>query len=155
MRYSGFAPFVNGDSNILILGSFPSVKSREQGFYYGHPRNRFWKVLSSAYGDDTPQTVEERKAFLLRHSIALYDVVAECEIVGSLDSAIKDYEVADLEPIFSEAPIERVLLNGGKAAALFKKYYPQYANIAIPLPSTSPLNTRFDITPWIEALFTN
>lgn len=148
----GFEPFVQADSKILILGSFPSVKSREEGFYYGHPRNRFWKLLAVAFGEDVPVTVDQKKALLIRNRIALYDMVTECEIKGSLDSAIKNYAVADLYTLLQKAKIERIILNGNKARDVFKKNYPELIPIAVFLPSTSPLNTRLDISVWLNAL---
>lgn len=152
MRHTGFEPFIQADSKILILGSFPSVKSREEGFYYGHPRNRFWTLLATAYGEPVPETVEQKKDLLVRHRIALYDTVAECEIKGSLDSAIKNYAVADLRPLLRKAKIERIILNGNKARDIFKKNYSDLLPIAVFLPSTSPLNTRLDASVWLNAL---
>lgn len=148
----GFEPFVQADSKILILGSFPSVKSREEGFYYGHPRNRFWKLLAVAFGEDVPVTVDQKKALLIRNRIALYDMVTECEIKGSLDSQIKNYVVADLYTLLQKAKIERIILNGNKARDVFKKNYSELVPIAVFLPSTSPLNTRLDVSVWLNAL---
>lgn len=152
MRYSGFEPCMDGNAKILILGSFPSVKSRENAFFYGNPHNRFWKLLAEIYGAATPQSVDEKKSFLLSRNIALWDIVSECEIEGSLDSNIKNYVVADLDKVLKQAKIEKILLNGGTAAKIFFKHYPQLATIAVALPSTSPANARFDKTDWLSAL---
>ena len=138
----GFGPFYTAQSRILILGSFPSVKSREQSFFYGHPRNRFWPVLAAVFRDAMPQTLEEKKDFLCRHRVALYDVIESCSIIGSADSTIRDVVPADLRPILAAAPIEgRIFTNGGKASALYRRYlYPALGLPAAALPSTSPAN---------------
>ncbi|MDE7084164.1 MAG: DNA-deoxyinosine glycosylase, partial [Clostridia bacterium] len=101
----GFEPFYNGDSRVLILGSFPSVKSREQSFYYGHPQNAFWRILSAFFGEDKPLTVEDKKAFLSKNKIALWDIVTECEIVGSRDETIKNYKVANLQEVLQNSQV--------------------------------------------------
>ena len=116
------APVYDEHSNILILGSFPSVKSREQGFFYGHPQNRFWRVLAAVYGNQVPQTVEEKKAFLLQSGVAVWDVIASCEIQGSADSSIKDVVPTDLSGILAQAPVRRIYVNGKKAEQLYRKY---------------------------------
>lgn len=152
MRYTGFPPFADGDDTLLILGSFPSVKSREDGFFYGNPRNRFWSVLAEAFGEDLPLDTAQKKAMLARHGIALWDVVTECEISGSLDGNIKDYVVADLSEVLRVAPVKTVFLNGGTAARIFRKHYPQFMPNAVELPSTSPANARFDKSKWLSAL---
>ena len=135
------APVYNGRSKILILGSFPSVKSREQGFFYGHPKNRFWKVLSALFQEDPPTAVPEKRAFLLRHGIAVWDVIASCEISGSADSTIRAATPNDLSCILNAAPIRAVFVNGKTA----QKYYDVYqrgatGKDAVLLPSTSPAN---------------
>ena len=138
-----FAPVVDEDCRVLILGSFPSVKSRENAFYYGHPQNRFWKVLSAVFAETLPQTIEEKRAFLLRHHIALWDVIAHCEIVGSGDRSIKNAVANDLSAVLDKAKIERVFLNGQTAGKLYKKYC---AGVKLPysvLPSTSPANAAW------------
>ena len=104
----GFGPVYNSESRILILGSFPSVKSREQAFFYGHPRNRFWKVLAAVLKEEEPQTVEEKKAMLFRRGVAVYDVIEQCSIIGSSDSSIKDVVPADLGKIVGESQIQKV-----------------------------------------------
>ena len=148
----GFPPVFDKDSRVLILGSFPSVKSREISFYYGHKQNRFWKTVCGVFGESVPLTTEAKKEFLLRRNIALWDMVTACEIVGSMDASIKNPVVADLKEIFSVAKIEKVLLNGTAAYQLFEKHY---GGIEIPyfkMPSTSPANPRFDERIWREKL---
>lgn len=136
-----FPPEYDGESRVLILGSIPSPKSREQGFYYGHPRNRFWSVLADVFGEEKPETVEERKAFLHRNHIALWDVLASCEIKGAEDSSIQNPVANDLSEILEAAPIERIYTTGGKAAALYKRYcLPETGIEAVTLPSTSLAN---------------
>lgn len=149
---TGFGPFFDGDSRVLILGSFPSVKSREQSFYYGHPQNAFWRILSTFFGEDKPETVEEKKAFLKRRNIALWDIVTECEIVGSRDETIKNFKVANLFEVLQNAPVSCILVNGGRAFSIFEKHY---GGLDIPyfkLPSTSPANARRNDDEWYSAL---
>ena len=107
-----FPPLYDENSKILILGSFPSVKSREQLFFYGHPQNRFWKVTSAVFGVKTPNTIQEKKDFLLSCNIALWDVIASCDIQGSSDSSIRDVTANDLSPILSNSKVERIFTNG-------------------------------------------
>lgn len=134
-------PIYNGESRILILGSFPSVKSREAEFFYGHPQNRFWKVTAAVFGEAVPQTVEEKKSFLLKNRIALWDVIASCEIDGSADSSIKDVVPNDITKILSSADIKMIFVNGKTAEKYYKKYIlPKVDRQAIVLPSTSPAN---------------
>ena len=129
------------DSRILILGSFPSVKSREQNFFYGHPQNRFWRVMAALLGTETPQTVEEKRAFLLAHRIALWDVIASCDIAGSSDASIRNSAPNDLSPILRSAPIRQIFTNGGAAHRLYRKLiYPLTGREDVCLPSTSPAN---------------
>lgn len=151
-RFCGFAPFVRPDSRILILGSFPSVKSREQGFYYGHPQNRFWRTLAAVRGEPVPSSIPEKKALLARQRIALWDMAAECEIEGSMDSDLRNVRVVDLTPLMHRAPIERILLNGRKAESLFLAHCPEWAHLAVYVPSTSPANGRFSLDAWRAAL---
>ena len=139
-------PLYDEDSTVLILGSFPSVKSREQGFFYGHPQNRFWKVLSAVFKDPLPGTVEEKKAFLLKNRVALYDVIDSCEITGSSDASIRNVVPADLLPILKTAMIRRIYCNGGKAFELYRKYQlPVTGTDAVRLPSTSPANAALSL----------
>ncbi len=140
------APVYNKNSKILILGSFPSVKSREQGFFYGHPQNRFWKVVAAVHDCAVPVTVEEKRAFLLEHGIAVWDVIQSCEIVGSSDSSIKDAVANDLRVILDAADIRQIFVNGKKAEELYKKYIaPQIGRDAVCLPSTSPANAAWSV----------
>ena len=135
-----FDPVYDENSRILILGSFPSVRSREENFYYGHPQNRFWKLLSKLYGVPTPQTIEEKKKFLLRRGIALWDVISSCEIENSSDQSIREAVVNDLSEIFKRADIQAVFANGKAAWKLYRKYH---GNNVYCLPSTSPANATW------------
>ena len=145
-------PIYNKDSEILILGSFPSVKSREAGFFYGHSQNRFWKVTAAVCGVDTPTTIEEKKAFLLAQRIAVWDVIHSCDIVGSSDSSIKNVIANDLNIILKTADIRQIYVNGKKAEELYNKYiYPQIQREAICLPSTSPANAAWSLERLVEA----
>lgn len=146
------APIYNNKSKILILGSFPSVKSREEGFFYGHPQNRFWKVTSAVFGESTPQTIDEKKEFLLRNGIAVWDVIHSCEITGSSDSSIKNVVVNDLAQILETADIRHIFVNGKKAFSLYNKYMKSQIKIdAVCLPSTSPANAAWNLERLIEA----
>ena len=142
----------DGDSRILILGSFPSVKSREQMFFYGHPQTRFWKVVAAEVNDPSvPATVEEKRAFLLRHHIALWDVIASCEITGSSDASIRDAKPNDLSTILEAADIRAIYTNGAKAYDLYQKYLlPRTGREAVKLPSTSPANAAYSLERLIE-----
>ena len=140
------------DSRILILGSFPSVKSREQRFFYGHPQNRFWRVLAALLGTSVPQTVEEKQDFLLAHRIALWDVIASCEIAGSSDASIRNAVPNNLTPILETASIWQIFTNGGTAHRLYRKYiFPLTGREDIALPSTSPANAARSLDALIDA----
>lgn len=146
----GFEPVFDGRSELLILGSFPSVKSRAINFYYGNKQNRFWRTIASFFDEELPVFREEKEALVLRHKIALWDIVTECEIEGSSDSSIKNYRIADLGIILNAANIKKIALNGATAYSVFLE---KYADINIPyvkLPSTSPANPRFDVNKWYE-----
>ncbi len=130
------------NSEIVILGSFPSVKSREYGFFYGHPQNRFWRVIARICGEDTPQSIEDKKAFLLRNHIALWDVIESCEITGSADSSIKNVVPNELNKILTTADIKAVFTNGKTAQRLYEKYN-KCGFEAVCLPSTSPANAAW------------
>ncbi len=146
-----FPPLYNDKSQILILGSFPSVKSREEGFYYGHPQNRFWKVLAGIYKCNVPKTVNEKKVFLYENNIALWDVIAECDITGSSDSSIKNVIVNDVGIIIKESGLKRIYTNGKKSDALYRKYLKEKIGIdAMCMPSTSPANAAFSLEKLIE-----
>lgn len=147
-----FPPFYRADSEVLILGSLPSVKSREQGFYYGHPRNRFWSMLLRIYGEEgTLESIEEKKRFLAKHRLALYDVIYSCEIRGSSDSSIRKVIPADIREIMQGSQVSRILLNGKTAAGLFRKYQSrEYQDIMWELPSTSPANAAMSLEALVE-----
>ena len=141
-----FPPLYDAESEILILGSFPSVKSREQKFFYGHPQNRFWRVTAAVFGAEIPVTIEEKRRFLLTHHIALWDVIASCEITGSADSSIRNVLPNDLTPILAAAQIRQIFVNGGTAAKYYDKYQkPVIGREAIRLPSTSPANAAWSL----------
>lgn len=148
----GFEPVYNADSRLLILGSFPSVKSRQVSFYYGNKQNRFWKVVCSHFGEAVPETVDGKKKFLIENNIALWDIVTECEIVGSRDETIKNFKVADLKILLQNSQIKYIILNGSKAYSIFVENYGDLTIPFIKLPSTSPANTRFDEEEWHNAI---
>lgn len=142
-------PVFDENSEILILGSFPSIKSREEGFFYGNNKNRFWKVLAIVLCESEPRSIDEKKALLFRNKIAVYDVIKECEIEGSSDSKIKNEVPSDLERIIERSRIKKIFLNGKKATELFEKNF----DIKIPyytLPSTSPANAAYSLEKLIE-----
>ncbi len=149
----GFGPFFRADSTVLILGSFPSVKSREASFFYGHAQNRFWPLMAHLCGEDNPCTREEKTSFLARHRIALYDVIERCSIIGSADSTIRDVVPADLRPILEGSRVgNRIYVNGGTAAKLYDKYLWTTLGIAAKrLPSTSPANAAWTMERLLEA----
>lgn len=141
-----FEPVYDRNSRILVLGSLPSVKSREQNFYYGHPQNRFWKVIAQLTGWQIPETIEDKKKMLFANGIAIWDVIAECDIIGSSDSSIKNVVVNDFEEILKEAPIQKVYANGAKSYELYQKYaFEKTRREIIKLPSTSPANAAWNI----------
>ncbi len=147
-----FGPLFCPESRILILGSFPSVKSREQNFFYGHPQNRFWKVTATVFEDDVPETIEEKKAFLLKHQIAVWDVIRKCRIRGSSDASIENVEVNGLGRILDHADIRMIYVNGKTAEKLYIKYMKDiYHRDCIVLPSTSPANAAWGLERLIEA----
>lgn len=148
-----FGPVFDEHSKILILGSFPSVKSREQNFYYGHPQNRFWRVLLSVCKKqgETVETIEQKKKFLLDNRIALWDVIESCDIKGSSDSSIKNIKVNDLNVILKKSNIEKIILNGKKSYELYRKYYGDMdMPDSVQLPSTSPANAAWNLERLIE-----
>lgn len=146
------APVYDENSHILILGSFPSVKSREQQFFYGHKQNRFWKVLAGILECEVPQTIQEKKEMLLTNHIAVWDVIKSCEIEGSSDASIRDVVPNDLSEILATADIRMIYTNGGKAYELYNKYiYPVNGIKAQKLPSTSPANAGYSLQRLKEA----
>lgn len=141
-----FAPVYNKQSRILILGTFPSVKSREQQFFYGHPQNRFWKLLAILTNADIPSSIEEKKALLLHNKIAIWDVIESCDIIGSSDSSIRNVVPCDINRVLDHAPIEAIFGNGAKACSLYERYLLKQTGRSIEkLPSTSPANASFSL----------
>lgn len=144
----GFPAFVEADSEVLILGSFPSVKSREQAFFYGHPQNRFWPMMSAVFGEEAGRSIEEKKRFLKKYRVALYDVIESCDIVGSSDASIRNVVPADIKLLLRGTQIRLILLNGKKAGSLYEEHLLPVLGNSIPyavMPSTSPANaaTKF------------
>ncbi len=151
MEYHQIEPVYDKDSKILILGSFPSVRSREAGFFYGHPQNRFWKTVAAVFEEDVPATIEEKKKMLLRNGIALWDVVASCEIVGSSDSSIRNVRPNDIKKLIGETSISRIYVNGRTALKLYRKYLEEQLDMkAAVLPSTSPANAVYSLDRLVE-----
>ena len=147
-----FPPVIDGASRLLILGSMPSEATRKADFYYMNPHNRFWRVMSAILGEDfLTMSREEKTRALLAHHVALYDVVHRCSIKGSDDASIRDAEPTDVEGLLRKAPIERILLNGKKAAALFRKFFPHCGVPTVVLPSTSPANAKCSLEDLTEA----
>lgn len=147
-----FDPVWDRHSEILILGTFPSVKSREQNFYYGHPQNRFWKLIAAVYEESVPETIEEKKKLILRHHLAVWDVIGQCDIIGSSDSSIRSVIPCDLAGLLKETQIHTVIANGAKAYELYGKYQlPQTGIPAQKLPSTSPANAAWSLERLKEA----
>ena len=150
-KLRGFEPVFDGNSRVLILGSFPSVKSRQAEFYYGNRQNRFWKVLGEAFGESEPSTVEDKIQLCLRHNVALWDIVASCRITGSMDADIRDYELVDLQKVLGKSKIEKILCNGATSYRLTVSAYD--GNLPVyKLPSTSPANVRFVKDVWLKNL---
>lgn len=152
-----FPPVVDESCRILILGSFPSVKSRADGFFYGHPQNRFWRMLAAIFHEEIPTDIPAKRALLLRHHIALWDVIAACEIEGSSDASVKNAVPVAISDITDVAPIRLVLCNGALAGKLYKRHLQSATSIeAIVLPSTSPANAAWSldmlVNAWREAL---
>ena len=144
-------PLYCKESETLILGSFPSVKSREAEFFYGHPQNRFWAVVARVFGEEKPLTVEEKKELIFSNKLALWDVIAQCEIQGSADSTITDVTANDLSVIIENSNVKRIFVNGKTAEKYYKKYtYPKTGIKAICLPSTSPANAAWSIEKLVE-----
>lgn len=148
-----FPPVYNHDSRILILGSFPSVRSRETGFYYGHPQNRFWPLMARLFGSASiPQSTEERRTFALQNGIALWDAIETCRITGSSDASIRDAKPNDIAGLVSQTGIERIFCNGQQSWRMFQKYCSESCTMqAIPLPSTSPANAAWTLDRLAEA----
>lgn len=149
VSHGGIPPLFDGESRVLILGTMPSPKSREAAFYYAHPQNRFWRVLAEILGEGWPPAAEERAALCHRRHIALWDVLASCEIEGAADSTIRDPEPNDIAGLLKRAPIRAVFTTGVTAAKLYQKLLPDLPR-AIPLPSTSPANCRVRFEELVE-----
>ena len=152
-----FPPVISEDSEILILGSFPSVQSRNHNFYYAHPQNRFWKVLASVYGENVPESIPQKKQLLAKHRIALWDVIASCEISGSADHSIRGAIPNPVGTLLAQYPIQRIFTNGSTAYRLYmKEVYPMTVCPARGLPSTSPANAAYSLErlciAWRDAL---
>ena len=146
-----FPPFYGADSKILILGSFPSVKSREQMFFYGHPQNRFWKVMAALFSDEVPKTISDKKKFLTKNHIALWDVIGSCDIDGSSDASISNVVPNDLTEILTGADIRSIIVNGKTADKYYRKYIqPKIGREALCLPSTSPANAAWSVKRLVE-----
>ena len=148
----GFPPVYDENSRVLILGSFPSVKSREIQFYYGNKQNRFWKMLCGLFEEEIPTTTDGKKEFLKRRKVALWDIATACNVVGSSDASIKNAEIADLNEILSVANIQKILLNGTLAYKLFIGRYEDLPIPYIKMPSTSPANPRYEEEIWKREL---
>lgn len=153
--YSGFEPIFNENSKILILGSFPSVKSRKINFYYGNKQNKFWKMFEAIYDVSIGDTILSKTEFLLKNEIALWDIVKICDIEGSSDDKIRNIETVNLNVIFDISKIEKIVCNGKKSYEVLIKFYPNLKNITVCLPSTSPANSRFDLLAWEKELKNN
>jgi len=146
-----FEPIYDEKSKILILGTFPSVKSRENAFYYGHPQNRFWKVLAAVTGEETPSCIEGKKAMLLKNHIAIWDVISTCDIEGSSDSSIKNVTANDIAGLLQGSSIGTIYGNGDKACRLYEKFCKEKTKKEIvKLPSTSPANAAYSIEKLVE-----
>ena len=152
VTHESIPPFISKDSNILILGSLPSVKSREYGFFYAHPQNRFFKIIAGVFNEEEPKTIEERKAFLSKHNIALYDVIYACDIYGSSDATIENVEPINLKELLKQYPnIKKIFTTGKKAKELYDKYLlPQVGIDAISLPSSSAANASMSLDKLID-----
>ena len=141
-----FPPLFCGESDTLILGSFPSVISREAMFFYGHPQNRFWKLAAMLFGEPVPETIEEKTALILNNRLALWDSIKSCTITGSSDSSVRDVVPNDLSLIFENSRVNRVFCNGALSHKMYMKYiFPETNVKAVKLPSTSPANAAFSI----------
>lgn len=145
-------PVFDADSTVLVLGSFPSVKSRESGFFYGHAQNRFWCVTAAVFGCPVPVTIPEKRAFLLQNHVALWDVIASCDIDGSSDASIKNVRPNDLAPLLAASKITHIFTNGATADALYTRWqFPATGIPAVRLPSTSPANAAWSLDRLIDA----
>lgn len=154
-NFLGFQPLIDFDSNILILGSFPSVKSRLNNFYYGNPQNKFWKVLASVFNEKVPNSITEKQDLCRKYKIGLWDIIISSDTIGSSDLNLEksNFLVADIKSLLMKYPkIEKIICNGKLAFKLYKKFYSDLKINVICLPSTSPANPRFDINIWKDNL---
>lgn len=146
-----FEALYKENSKVLILGSFPSVKSREVSFFYGHPRNRFWKVIPALFGEEEPVTIEKKKELILRRNLALWDSIHSCEITGSSDSSVKNVVPNDISKIIGNSKVSKVFCNGALSHKMYMKYiFPDTKIEAVKLPSTSPANAAYSLDKLIE-----
>ena len=147
-----FEPLFNAEARVLILGSLPSVKSREQNFFYGHPQNRFWKLMAVLFDEPSPQTIEDKRLLILNHNIALWDSIYSCDIIGSSDSSIKNAVPTDLGRIIDNSSVRRVFCNGKASGKYYEKYHEERLGIkAAVLPSTSPANAAWSFDELVTA----
>ena len=145
-------PLYYSSSRVLLLGSVPSPKSREVGFFYGHPQNRFWRVLAAVLGEDTPQTIDQKRMLCLSHHIALWDTIAQCDIAGASDTSIKNAIPNDIGRLLRETEITRIFATGGKSAQLYRKLVVPQIHVPITqLPFTSPVNAAWSVERLIDA----
>lgn len=141
-----FPPVVDQHSRILILGSFPSVASRDEGFFYGHPRNRFWPMLADIFAEEFPISISDRQAIILRHHLALWDVIVSCDINGSSDASIRNAVAINVQQVLDHASIQRIICNGALAGKIYQRHLQSITGIeAIVLPSTSPANAAWSL----------
>ena len=146
-----FPPLYDENSQILILGSFPSVKSREVKFFYGHPQNRFWKVVANVFDEKIPESIDDKRSLILKNHLALWDVISECEITGSSDASIKNAKANDISVILKDSSIKKIIVNGKTAERLYIKYIEPVTGIkAVVMPSTSPANAAWSLDRLIE-----
>lgn len=152
MATHNFPPLFSENSEILILGSFPSVKSREVKFFYGHPQNRFWRVLAAVFEKNVPQSIEEKRKFLLENKIALWDVIKSCDIEGSSDSSIKNVVPNDISHILNNSSVKRIFVNGRTSEKYYNRFLRNTLKIsATVLPSTSPANAAYSFEKLVDA----
>ena len=147
-----FGPLFSESSRVLILGSFPSVKSREQQFFYGHPQNRFWKVIAALFHQEVPETIGQKKELILSNNLALWDSIASCIVTGSSDASIRDVRANDLSVILDHSPIRKIFCNGKTSWQMYEKWIlPSTGREAVCLPSTSPANAQWTLPRLVEA----
>ena len=147
-----FGPLFSENSRVLILGSFPSVKSREQQFFYGHPQNRFWKVIAALFHQEVPETIGEKKKLILSNGLALWDSIASCVVTGSSDASIREVRANDLSVILDHSPVRKIFCNGKTSWQMYEKWIrPSSGRESVCLPSTSPANAQWSLARLIDA----